>query len=67
MKNWVTVSEQHAGEALVWAKLNCPGYITNGYHQTSDDEFTFMAYDFFFTDNEQGRRDMTAFTLRWVR
>lgn len=67
MKNWVTIGSENAFDALIWAKENCPSYITNRYHQTSDDEFTFIAYDFFFTDNQQGQRDMTAFTLRWVR
>ena len=66
MKNWVTVEYAKFQEALRWAKANCPGYITNQYHQTEDMEFTFVAYDFFFSDNEQGRRDMTAFALRWV-
>ena len=67
MKNWVTIHYEDVEPALQWAKANCPTYITNAYHSMDPREFDMVRIDFFFGTSKQGRRDMTAFTLRWVR
>lgn len=71
MKNWVTIPRKNVGPALAWAKKNCPTYITNDYSVDGGRTDAYESgnepayFDFFFGASEAGRRDMTAFTLRW--
>lgn len=59
-ENSVPVPDSVANEALAWAKLHTPSYITNVGEWDSDlDE---AVYYFFFSEE----RDVTAFTLRWL-
>ena len=63
MNNIVTISRNTFNEeALAWAKYNCPGYITNDWHQEWDKEWDASKTDFFFT-NEQ---EAMWFKLRWA-
>jgi hypothetical protein len=55
-----------------WATIRCNTYITNDYsveggridaYEAGDD---FEYVDFFFSDTEQGHKEMTMFMLRWA-
>lgn len=63
--NYITVDKQKLDlfEAIQWAKLNCPHYITNGYHGNHHGN---DLIDFFFIDCEQGKKEMSWFLLRWA-
>lgn len=66
MNNVVTVTNSVKDDALMWAKENCPGYITNVYHTVPRrNEFDPVLYDFVFSINAQ--EDMIAFKLKWCR
>ena len=48
-------------EPLDWAKLNCPGYISNDLHQDGYNTYDHTKVDYFFSDKE----DAIMFMLRW--
>lgn len=70
MNNKVTIPYHHMAEAVEWAKINCPSYITN---QASEWKMKAVPggwvnvpdIDFFFDNTEEGLQDMTLFILRW--
>jgi len=65
------VDEAIVDDALIWAKLNCPTYITNYNHYADIKVNVHLAYhrinlnkyDFFFSSAE----DLAWFNLRWGR
>lgn len=61
MSKYVTLPYDPVWEALVWAKKNCPSYITNaicdGYNTHDNNKI-----DYFFADEN----DMLIFALRWL-
>lgn len=63
MTNLVTIDRKLGGDALRWAKANCPGYITNDYHQDGYYTYDDTQLDFFFVANSP---DITAFALKWA-
>lgn len=72
IKNWATIPRRNAEPALAWARMRCNTYITNDYsveggridaYEAGDD---FEYVDFFFSDTEQGHKEMTMFMLRWA-
>jgi hypothetical protein len=65
MKNYITVNRLNADSALEWAKTNCPHYITNDWHMTGYHQWDINLVDFFFADNDVGRKEMLMFALRW--
>ena len=65
MTNYVTIDHTVVVDALEWAKANCPGYITNDFHQDGYNTYDPAKYDFFFAANEAGRKEMLMFALRW--
>lgn len=65
MTNYVTVDHTVVVDALEWAKANCPGYITNDLHQDGYNTYDPSKYDFFFTVNESGQKEMLMFALKW--
>lgn len=66
MNNFVTIDKKLSFDALEWAKTHCPNYITNDCHMIGYELFDQTRVDFFFADNDQGRKEMTLFALRWV-
>lgn len=48
-------------EPLVWAKANCPSYITNDAVQKNGEYY----YRFYFHNTDAGERDRVMFALRW--
>jgi hypothetical protein len=71
VSNWVDIlappasaafTETATGfEALLWAKKNCPTYLTNDAVQKSGQYY----YRFYFLATPEGDRDRTFFALRW--
>lgn len=66
-QNHVTIKTAHVEEALEWAKQNCPSYITNNYHMDGYNTYDINLIDFFFLANEQGKKEMTMFALKWIK
>jgi hypothetical protein len=62
--NYITVNRQRLDlyAAINWVKKNCPHYITNQYHGGHHGN---DLIDFFFLDNEQARKEIAWFILRW--
>lgn len=65
MKNYITINRLNSEQALEWAKANCPHYITNDWHMTGYNEFDINYIDFFFAENDVGRKEMLMFALKW--
>jgi len=65
--NYVVVHRNVVDDALLYAKKYCATYITNSYHM---DEYTIYPtgdyFNFYFMDNDQGKKEMTFFALKWT-
>jgi len=71
MNNKVTLPYHNMTEAVEWAKINCPSYITNqasGWNMqaVSGGWVNVPDIDFFFDNTEEGLQDMALFILRWT-
>jgi hypothetical protein len=64
--NFVVVHQDVANDALRYAKNNCPTYITNTCHLDEDNVYQYEYYNFYFMDNEQGKKEMVFFALKWT-
>lgn len=63
MTHRVTIDRKLGTDALDWAKINCPGYVTNDIHQDGYYTYDDTQLDFFFVNNSA---DITAFALKWA-
>ncbi len=72
MNNKVTIPYHHMAEAVEWAKIHCPSYITNQPGNTRSIRprpggwVNVPDIDFFFDNTAEGDRDMVLFILRWI-
>lgn len=64
--NFVVIHKDFVDEALEYAKNNCPTYITNTCHLDEDNVYHIEYYNFYFMDNEQGKKEMMFFALKWT-
>lgn len=61
MSTIVTLPYRPFAEPLMWARENCPSYITNDVHMFNYNSYDNSKIDYFFED----KKDALMFALRW--